>query len=254
MIPTSLDRLLCQRRTLLLQGPMGPFFERLATTLRSHGQQVWKVNFNAGDDLFFRGEQVIQFREPMDQWPACLRRLVAELRLDAVVLFGQSRRMHQVAIAEAEALGVTVFVLEEGYVRPDYVTLEIGGVNAASSLPRDPAFYRDLNAEPLPAPVPTGQSFRAVAAATLPALPPPPVYRPGEPGREMGPRGLAQVVVPLRRAGDAGLSRGAGAAQALLPGAAAGLQRQPDPPPLALQERAGLHPRGAGVVRGPCAG
>jgi capsule polysaccharide modification protein KpsS len=31
MIPTSLDRLLCQRRTLLLQGPMGPFFERLAS-------------------------------------------------------------------------------------------------------------------------------------------------------------------------------------------------------------------------------
>jgi capsular polysaccharide export protein len=51
MIPTSLDRLLCQRRTLMLQGPMGPFFERLARTLRAHGQQVWKVNFNAGDEL-----------------------------------------------------------------------------------------------------------------------------------------------------------------------------------------------------------
>lgn len=167
MIPTSLDRLLCQRRTLLLQGPMGPFFERLAATLRAHGQQVWKVNFNAGDDLFFKGGQVIQFRESMDLWPARLRRLVAELRLDAIVLFGQSRRMHQTAITEAEALGVTVFVFEEGYVRPDFVTLEVGGVNAASSLPRDPAFYRELNAEPLPAPVPTGQSFRAVAAAAI---------------------------------------------------------------------------------------
>ena len=73
MIPTSLDRLLCQRRTLLLQGPMGPFFERLAVTLSAHGQQVWKVNFNAGDDLFFRGGQVIRFREPMELWPARLR-------------------------------------------------------------------------------------------------------------------------------------------------------------------------------------
>jgi capsular polysaccharide export protein len=146
MIPTSLDRLLCQRRTLLLQGPMGPFFERLAGALRSHGQQVWKVNFNAGDDWFHRGERVIQFREPMDQWPGRLRRLIAELRLDAIVLFGQSRHMHQAAIAEAQALGVTIFVFEEGYVRPDYVTLEVGGVNAASPLPRDPAFYRQLNA------------------------------------------------------------------------------------------------------------
>lgn len=168
MIPTSLDRLLCQRRTLLLQGPMGPFFERLAVTLRAHGQQVWKVNFNAGDDWFFRGdEQVIRFREPMEQWPARLRRLVAELRLDAIVLFGQSRRMHQAAITEAQAMGVTVFVFEEGYVRPDYVTLELGGVNAESPLPRDPAFYRALNAEPLPAPLPTGQSFGALATAAM---------------------------------------------------------------------------------------
>jgi capsular polysaccharide export protein len=167
MIPTSLDRLLCQRRTLLLQGPMGPFFERLATTLRAHGQQVWKVNFNAGDDFFFRGDQVLRFSEPLEQWPARLRKLVAELRLDAIVLFGQSRRMHQQAIAEAQALGVAVFVFEEGYVRPDYVTLEVGGVNAESPLPRDPAFYRDLNSEPLPAPLPTGQSFSKVAAAAI---------------------------------------------------------------------------------------
>jgi capsular polysaccharide export protein len=167
MIPTSLDRLLCQRRTLLLQGPMGPFFQRLAATLRAHGQQVWKVNFNAGDDFFFRGEQVIRFHDPLDQWPAQLRRLVAELRPDAIVLFGQSRRMHQAAIAEAQALGVQVFVFEEGYVRPDYVTLELGGVNAESPLPRDPAFYRALNVEPLPAPRPTGQSFGKVAAAAI---------------------------------------------------------------------------------------
>jgi capsular polysaccharide export protein len=167
MIPTSLDRLLCQRRTLLLQGPMGPFFERLAQTLRAHGQQVWKVNFNAGDDWFFRGDRVIPFRDPLDRWPARLRRLIAELRLDAIVLFGQSRHMHQIAIAEAQALGVTVFVFEEGYVRPDYVTLEVGGVNAASPLPRDPAFYLGLNIEPLPAPQFTGQSFSKVASAAV---------------------------------------------------------------------------------------
>lgn len=146
---------------------MGSFFERLAGTLRAHGQQVWKVNFNAGDDWFFSGEQVIRYRDPLDQWPARLRRLIAELRLDAIVLFGQSRSMHQAAIEEARALGVTIFVFEEGYVRPDYVTLEVGGVNAASPIPRDPAFYRELNAEPLPTPQPTGQSFSAVAGAAI---------------------------------------------------------------------------------------
>jgi capsular polysaccharide export protein len=92
---------------------------------------------------FFRDEQAIAFRDPMDQWPARVRGLLRELRIDAIVLFGQSRRMHQEAIQEALALGIAAFVFEEGYVRPDYVTLEVGGVNAASPMPRQPDFYRE---------------------------------------------------------------------------------------------------------------
>ncbi|WP_250313331.1 capsular polysaccharide export protein, LipB/KpsS family, partial [Escherichia coli] len=33
---------------------------------------------------------------------------------------------------------------EEGYLRPQFITVEEGGVNAYSSLPRDPDFYRKL--------------------------------------------------------------------------------------------------------------
>ncbi|MDB5818240.1 MAG: capsular polysaccharide export system protein KpsS, partial [Rhizobacter sp.] len=49
--PVSLLSLLLYRRPLLLQGPMGPFFERFADYLDSHGQQVRKVNFNGGDQV-----------------------------------------------------------------------------------------------------------------------------------------------------------------------------------------------------------
>ena len=52
MKPTSLERLLNQRNLLLLQGPMGPFFARLAAVLRTRGQTVSKVNFNGGDEWF----------------------------------------------------------------------------------------------------------------------------------------------------------------------------------------------------------
>lgn len=167
MIPTSLDRLLCQRHTLLLQGPMGPFFARLAQTLRAHGQAVHKVNFNGGDDWYYRDEQTTHFREPIAEWPARLQRLIAEHRLDAIVLFGQSRQMHEMAIQEARAQGLTVYVFEEGYVRPDYVTLEIGGVNAESSIPRDPAFYLGTEPDEPPAPLPTQQRFREVAGIAM---------------------------------------------------------------------------------------
>src|SRR5207253_3330067 len=39
------------KRVLLLQGPVGPFFRRLAARLRAAGAEVHKVNFNGGDGL-----------------------------------------------------------------------------------------------------------------------------------------------------------------------------------------------------------
>ena len=163
MTPRSLHLLLGHQRTLLLQGPMGPFFERLAAMLRAQGQAVWKVNFNGGDDKFFTGPGIIRFQAPMAAWPHRIRELLAEMNIDAVVLFGQSRQLHAQAIAAAQEAGISVYVFEEGYIRPDYVTLERGGVNAESSLPTHADFYRQLEIEPPPAAQPTGQSFAAMA-------------------------------------------------------------------------------------------
>jgi capsular polysaccharide export protein len=42
-----------------------------------------------------------------------------------------------------------VHVVEEGYLRPDWITFEQGGVNGHSALPRDPGWYRE-RARPLP--------------------------------------------------------------------------------------------------------
>ena len=52
--------------------------------------------------------------------------------------------MHLPAIALARRRGVRVQVFEEGYFRPFLVTLERGGVNGNSSLPRDPDWYRKV--------------------------------------------------------------------------------------------------------------
>jgi capsular polysaccharide export protein len=40
-------------------------------------------------------------------------------------------------------LQIPVHVFEDGYIRPDWVTLELGGVNGYSSLPHNPAWYKD---------------------------------------------------------------------------------------------------------------
>jgi capsular polysaccharide export protein len=128
----SFEQLAQYPRLLLLQGPNGPFFSRLRKKLEAAGSEVWKVNFNGGDDLFYRGGRIVRFTQPMPMWESFLRDLVARLHIDAIVVFGSSRRQHRIAARVAKALGVAFWVFEEGYVRPDYITLEAGGVNADS--------------------------------------------------------------------------------------------------------------------------
>ncbi|SOY63384.1 capsule biosynthesis protein [Cupriavidus taiwanensis] len=132
--PASLDQIARHRRILLLQGPNGPFFARLRDLLAAKGCHVTKVNFNGGDDIFYRRGDVVRFMQPMVLWEATLRNLVAARRTDAIVVFGTSRQHHRLAARVAEALGIAFWAFEEGYVRPDYITLECGGVNADSPL------------------------------------------------------------------------------------------------------------------------
>ena len=146
-------------RVLLLQGPMGPFFRRLARALLQAGAaSVHKVNFNGGDQFFYaRG--AIRYRGTMEAWPSALSRLMSELQIDTVFLFGDCREIHRPVQAIARERGAEVWVFEEGYVRPDFVTLERSGVNNHSPAPRDPAFYNALPDMELPVEKPVGNTF-----------------------------------------------------------------------------------------------
>jgi capsule polysaccharide modification protein KpsS len=125
----------------LLQGPAGPFFARVAEQLRAAGASVSKVNFNGGEDLYYRGSEVVRYRGALEDWPAFFAQLVTERGIDGIVLFGDCRPLHRLAIERARGLGIEIFVFEEGYLRPDFVTLERDGVNGHSSIPRDPGYY-----------------------------------------------------------------------------------------------------------------
>src|SRR5690606_41253756 len=45
------------------------------------------------------------------------------------------------ACRTAKMMNVEVGVFEEGYMRPDYLTLDEGGVNGHSKIPKNPEFY-----------------------------------------------------------------------------------------------------------------
>jgi len=76
-----------------------------------------------------------------------------------IVLFGDCRPIHRPAIELAKQHNIRIHVYEEGYFRPYWVTLERGGVNAHTGLPRDPEWYRN-RAKKLPH-FDNGQSFSA---------------------------------------------------------------------------------------------
>lgn len=135
---------------LFLQGPAGPFFHRLAAHLAGQGQAVHRVNFNGGDKLDWRGGG-IDFRARPAEWTSFVTDAFVRLGITDLVLFGDCRPLHRAAIQVAQANQIDVHVFEEGYIRPDWMTLERDGVNAHSRLPRNAAFYVETAADLPPA-------------------------------------------------------------------------------------------------------
>ncbi len=123
-----------RRNVLLLQGPVGPFFRNFARELEENGFQVFKINFNGGDRFFFGGKRTSNYREDVEGWESYLERFLLERDIGRIYLFGDCRYYHKVASAVAERNNVRVFVFEEGYIRPNFITLEESGVNGNSPL------------------------------------------------------------------------------------------------------------------------
>ncbi|WP_369857820.1 hypothetical protein [Candidatus Thalassolituus haligoni] len=121
-------------RVLLLQGPVGPFFKRLQRHFASEGMDVWRVCFNPGDLLYSCPENRIYFRGGFADWRRWLREFLGSSRPDVIVLFGSERPAHRIARQLAGRLGIRVLSLEEGYIRPGFITVEESGNNASSPL------------------------------------------------------------------------------------------------------------------------
>lgn len=149
-----------QRAFLFLQGPPGPLFLRLGEEMTRNGIAVHRINVSGGDRLDWPG--AVDFRGRFSEWSVFVDKYLRENRITDVLLFGDCRPYHMAAHGMASMRGIRTHVLEEGYLRPDWMTLEPEGVNARSTLPRDPNWFiteaRHLPPEPqLP---PITSSFR----------------------------------------------------------------------------------------------
>lgn len=145
----AFKKLLAGKKYLLLQGPMGPFFNDLAELLESKEKEAVNVVFNGGDRFYCRQRKYLTYLQTPQEFPAWLSEIHKEYAFDTILCFGDCRALHQAAKGWTQTSGVRFLVFEEGYLRPHFITLEEGGVNAYSSLPRDPEFYRNLPEMPV---------------------------------------------------------------------------------------------------------
>ncbi|MDR2420389.1 MAG: hypothetical protein LBD40_03750 [Puniceicoccales bacterium] len=121
------------KHTLLLQGPIGPFFDQWARFLKKNSQrQIWEIHFNWGDSCFYHQRNAYHYRGTFDAWPDFFKKFVANHNISEVFLCGDCRPYHQSIISLCKKLSLDIWVFEEGYLRPQYIALEKNGVNAFS--------------------------------------------------------------------------------------------------------------------------
>ncbi|RRH74767.1 capsule biosynthesis protein [Falsigemmobacter faecalis] len=123
------------RRFLLLQGPHGPFFAKLAVQLKAAGCEVWRVGFNRGDQVFWPDQaSYLPWLGRPEDWPAAFAQILEDKGITDLVLYGDTRPIHARAIGIARSAGLSIHIFEEGYLRPYWVTYERGGSNGHSRL------------------------------------------------------------------------------------------------------------------------
>ena len=129
-----------RRAYVFLQGPPGPLLHQLAQSMRATGVSVERINICAGDRIDWP-EPATNFRGSFRSWPVFFDNFLREHGITDILLFGDCRPYHVTARRLAELRGIRTHVLEEGYLRPHWMTLELGGVNGYSPLNRNSEWF-----------------------------------------------------------------------------------------------------------------
>ena len=117
---------------------MSPFFSRLAEGLRAQGHDAHRINLGFGDWLFWRSGGAHNYRGRKSNWPNYIEEFLKNKKVTDVILLGDCRPYHRIAIEKANALGIEVTIIELGYLRPNWLTMERFGMSSLSHFPNDP--------------------------------------------------------------------------------------------------------------------
>lgn len=129
---------------MFLQGPPSTFWRALADAFEASGAATHRVNFSLGDQLYWRKRGAINYRGSFKRWAAFLEALIRREGITDILYYADQLPYHGVARDVGGRLGVRCHAMEFGYLRPDWITLERGGMGRLSHFPNDPHVIRAI--------------------------------------------------------------------------------------------------------------
>ncbi|MEO1102503.1 MAG: capsular biosynthesis protein, partial [Pseudomonadota bacterium] len=114
--------------------------------MRAAGIAVHRINLCPGDQLAWGFSRATNYRGQREAWPAFVHAFMERHAIDAVLMHSERRPYHLEAADAARSLGIAVCVTELGYLRPDWMTVELNGNSTDSLFPTDPEAIRAIAA------------------------------------------------------------------------------------------------------------
>jgi capsular polysaccharide export protein len=133
-----------QRNILFLQGPPSTFWRQLADQFEAAGANTYRINLSMGDWVYWRKPGADNYRGRFSRWGNFLKTYLIEKRITDVLYYADRFPYHAVAREVAASLGIKTYAVEFGYLRPDWLTLERGGMGTLSHFPNDPEAIRRI--------------------------------------------------------------------------------------------------------------
>ena len=130
------------RRIIFVGAPFGGFTRDILPAFEREGCKVWRFVFDGGDLLETPRRFAVRFPDKGANWAAFVRQFIVANTVDTIVVFNDCLPKQAAALRIGEQLGLRTFAFENGYFRPNWITLEKQGINARSRLPKAIAFYR----------------------------------------------------------------------------------------------------------------
>jgi capsular polysaccharide export protein len=91
-----------------------------------------------GDWLAWHDNRSVSYRGSLKNWPEWLKNYCQTHNVSHIVYYADRVPYHVAAAEVGAELGITCLTYENGYLRPDWITLEHCGMSAHSRFPDDP--------------------------------------------------------------------------------------------------------------------